>query len=76
VGADDIFGWVGAARAITVLALQEVTIWPNDPVATIVADPAYKDYKLYQDPYTLSVYDRTPIPPDRQAKFGCAAPTE
>jgi hypothetical protein len=76
VSADDIFGRVGAARAITVLALQEVTIWPNDPVATIVADPAYKDYKLYQDPYTLSVYDRTPIPPDRQAKFGCAAPTE
>ncbi len=76
VGADDIFGRVGAARSITMLVLQEVTIWPKDPVATVVADPAYKDYKLYQDPYTLSVYDRTPIPPDRQAKFGCSAPTE
>jgi hypothetical protein len=75
-GADDIFGRVGAARAITMFALQEVTIWPKDPVATVVADPAYKDYKLYQDPYTLSVYDRTPIPPNRQAKFGCSAPSE
>jgi hypothetical protein len=76
VGIDDILGRVGATRRVTVLALANSLLWPKDPVATVVADPAYKDYKLYRDPYTLSVYDLTPIPPDRQATFGCSAPLD
>jgi hypothetical protein len=73
-GSDDILGRVAGQRSKVMLYLAKPTRWPEDAVA-ILADPAYKDYKLYQDPYSLSKYDVTPIPPDRQAKFGCPEPT-
>jgi len=71
---DDIRARLGVQRSKIILELQKAAMWPEDPVALILADPAYDDYKLYQDPYTLSKYDRTPIPPDRQAQFGCRDP--
>jgi hypothetical protein len=34
--------------------------------------PGFADYKLVADPYTLSIYDKTAIPAERAARFGCA----
>jgi hypothetical protein len=73
-GSDDIYGRVGGQRNKIMLYLAKTTRWPEDAVALILADPAYDDYRLYQDPYSLSKYDVTPIPPDRQAQFGCPEP--
>jgi len=47
--------------------------WPGDPVAEILAEPAFNEYKLVRDPDTISVYDKTPIPASRAARFGCAS---
>jgi hypothetical protein len=69
---DGFFGIEGVRRGKTFIALQKMNGWPKDAVATILADPAYADYKLVNDPYTMSVYDKTAIPADRAAKFGCA----
>jgi hypothetical protein len=65
---------LGVRRGKTFLEVQKMNTWPNDPVALVLADPAYNDYRLFEDPYTMSKYDRTPIPPDRQARFGCPDP--
>jgi hypothetical protein len=73
-GFDDIRGRVGVRRSKIMLYLEKETRWPEDAAALILADPAYNDYKLYQDPYSLSKYDVTPIPPARQAQFGCPDP--
>jgi hypothetical protein len=73
-GPDDIRGLVGVQRSKIMLYLAKTTRWPEDAVALILGDPAYNDYRLYQDPYSMSKYDVTPIPPDRQAQFGCPEP--
>jgi hypothetical protein len=49
--------------------------WPDDPVCLILADSTFNDYKLVQDPYSMSKYNATAIPPERQAMFGCARGT-
>ena len=74
-GFDDIRGRVGGQRGKVMLYLAKPVRWPEDAVALVLADSAYNDYKLYQDPYSLSKYDVTPIPPARQAQFGCPEPT-
>jgi hypothetical protein len=48
--------------------------WPKDAVATILADSNFDGYQLYADAYLPSVYDKTAIPVDRLAKFGCDLP--
>jgi len=42
-------------------------IWPQDPIAIILADPELNDYRIYQDPYSRSADDKTPVPADRAA---------
>ncbi|HBK08849.1 MAG TPA: hypothetical protein DDZ81_23835 [Acetobacteraceae bacterium] len=53
------------------LILEKMNGWPDDAVAAVLADPALRDYKLVEDPWTMSKYDRTPIPASREATFGC-----
>jgi hypothetical protein len=45
--------------------------WPEDPVAAVLATPGLHQFKLIRDPDTLSIYDKTAIPPDRVARSGC-----
>lgn len=45
--------------------------WPKDAVAMVLNDPSFDNYQLYADPYLPSTYDKTAIPADRLAKFGC-----
>jgi hypothetical protein len=52
----------------------KITGWPKDAVATILNQPSFADYQLYADPYLSSIYDKTGIPPNRLAKFGCKEP--
>jgi hypothetical protein len=54
------------------IVLEKMNGWPGDAVATVLADRSLSQYRLAQDPLTMSIYDRTPIPPDRTATFGCA----
>ena len=68
--ADDILVTLGGPDR-TIWHYSKSMRWPEDSVALILKDPTYRQYKLYQDPYTMSAYDRTSIPPDRQAQFGC-----
>jgi hypothetical protein len=42
-------------------------IWPRDPIAIILADPRLNEYRIFQDPYSLSAADKTPVPADRVA---------
>ena len=73
-GFDDIRGVVGRDGDKVMLYIAKTPRWPDDPVGLILADPAYNDYKLFQDPYSMSKYDVTPIPSDRLAQFGCPKP--
>lgn len=64
-------GFQGVRDGHKFIVLEKENGWPGDAVATVLADPALRDYKLVQDPWTMSIYDRTPIPPDRAARLGC-----
>ncbi|MBN8874809.1 MAG: hypothetical protein J0H67_18380 [Rhodospirillales bacterium] len=66
-------GFMGVRDGRTFIMVEEAHAWPADPIATILADPAYDAYHVVADPYTVSKFDRTPIPPDRQVRFGCAS---
>ncbi|MBN8874159.1 MAG: hypothetical protein J0H67_15095 [Rhodospirillales bacterium] len=65
-------GFQGERAGHKFIVLEKENGWPQDAVATVLADPALRDYKLVQDPWTMSRYDRTSIPPDRAARLGCA----
>lgn len=67
-GFDDIRATV---EGKVILYVAKPPRWPGDAAEQILSDPAYNDYKLAQDPYSISKYDTAPIPPDRQAQFGC-----
>ncbi|MEA2742941.1 MAG: hypothetical protein QOG25_1312 [Acetobacteraceae bacterium] len=71
-GASRLTGLMGVVHGKTFVILEKSHIWPADAVATILAIPAYADYKLIADPYTMSIYDKTAIPPDRAPRFGCS----
>lgn len=73
-GSSRLPGMIGTREGRTFIVLEKSHLWPGDPVATILANPIYNDYKLIADPYTLSNYDKTPIPPDRAPRFGCPVP--
>jgi hypothetical protein len=70
-GASRLTGLIGVRRGKTFIILDKSHLWPGDAVATILAIPAYDDFKLIADPYSMSKYDKTPIPADRAARFGC-----
>ena len=72
VGAPRLPGLIGVRDGKTFVMVEKDHAWPYDPVATVLADPAYRDYKIIADPYTMSVFDKTPIPADRVPRFGCA----
>lgn len=42
-------------------------IWPRDPITLILADPELNRYGIFEDPYSLSNDDKTPVPADRLA---------
>lgn len=67
-GFDDIRAVVGGK---VILYIAKTPRWPDDAAGLILSDPAYRGYKLVQDPYSISKYDAVSIPPDRQARFGC-----
>ena len=71
-GANKLTGLIGVRRGKTFVMLEKSHLWPGDAVATILANPAFDKYKLIADPYTLSKFDRTPIPADRAPRFGCS----
>ncbi|MDR3533056.1 MAG: hypothetical protein P4L90_21165 [Rhodopila sp.] len=71
-GATRLTGLIGVRRGKTFIMLEKSHLWPADAVAAIMANPAYAEYKLIADPYTLSKYDKTPIPADRAPRFGCS----
>lgn len=70
--ASRLTGFVGLEHGKTFIMLEKSHLWPADAVAALLADPAFNDYKLVADPYTMSIYDKTPIPADRAVRFGCA----
>lgn len=51
--------------------ISKMTGWPEDALAIVLSDPNFNAYQLYADPYLASVYDKTAIPVDRVARFGC-----
>ncbi|HXT77938.1 MAG TPA: hypothetical protein VN702_00095 [Acetobacteraceae bacterium] len=67
------FGLKGVRQGKTFIILAKMNGWPDDAVAAVLADHALDDYRLAEDPLTMSKYDRTPIPADRAARFGCSA---
>jgi len=64
-------GFIGVRNGKTFIMVEKAHAWPADPVAAILGNPAYNDYKIIADPYTMSQFDKTPVPPDRQPRFGC-----
>jgi hypothetical protein len=64
-------GAIGTRDGKTFVMVEKAHAWPADAVAAILANPAYNDYKIIADPYTMSRYDKVPIPADRQPHFGC-----
>jgi hypothetical protein len=56
----------------TVLVLSENEGWPHDAAGDVLADPAFRDYKLVRDPNNVSIYDHAVIPPNRIAHLDCA----
>jgi hypothetical protein len=73
-GASRLTGMMAVTRGKTFIMLEKSHLWPADAVATILADRTYDHYKLISDPYTLSKFDKTPIPADRAPLFGCSDP--
>ena len=71
-GTTKLVGLMGNRRDQTFVMLAKSRLWPGDAVETIIANPAYADYKLVEDPSTLSKFDKTVIPADRMAHFGCS----
>jgi hypothetical protein len=69
------YGHFGVKHAIRngkeFIMMEKMNGWPEDAVAKVLADPALRDFKLINDPWTMSKYDLTPIPPDRAPTFGC-----
>jgi hypothetical protein len=64
-------GFQGQAGGRAFIMLEKMNGWPDDPVAAVLGEPGLDRYKLVQDPWTMSRYDRQPIPPERQANLGC-----
>ena len=67
-------GRLGVRDGRNFLVLTKQPGWPADAVAAILADPALDRYKIAEDPWSMSRYDKTPVPAGRAARFGCAPP--
>jgi hypothetical protein len=71
-GDNKLTGTIGERRGKTFVMMEKSHLWPGDAVATILANPSFDKYKLIADPYTMSKYDKTPVPADRAPRFGCS----
>lgn len=71
-GAARLPGVIAKVDGKTYIMVEKAHAWPADAVAALLANPQYAGYRIIADPYTMSVYDKTPIPADRQVRFGCA----
>jgi hypothetical protein len=71
-GAAKLTGMVGITRGKTYVMLEKSHLWPGDAVASLLINPTYAGYKIVADPYSLSIYDKTPVPADRAPTFGCS----
>ena len=56
------------------LFVSKIEAWPSDTIVRIMADRSLDSYKIIVDPDTVSIFDRTPVPPERAARLGCPAP--
>lgn len=65
------FGVTGTVGGKTFIVLDKSPGWPDDALAAVLADPLFDEYRIVAAPYSMSRYDKTPIPPDRAARFGC-----
>nr|WP_294551767.1 hypothetical protein [uncultured Rhodopila sp.] len=70
-GDSKLTGFIGVIGPRTFIIVEKSHIWPGDAVAEILKNPAFADYKIVTDPYTLSKFDKTSVPDDRAAHFGC-----
>ena len=70
-----------AACCLTGAALSQTAVDPAEVArlsaehpqwAGWLADPALAEYRIVADPQTMTVYDLTPIPPDRAARLTCS----
>jgi hypothetical protein len=68
-------GYHGVRQGQDFIVVEKINGWPADAVAAALADPVLSQYRLAQDPWTMSKFDRTPIPADRAASFGCTPGT-
>lgn len=53
----------------TFLFVDPYLIWPQDPVTVIMNHPELDGYRIFRDPYSLSSYDKMPIPAGRTANY-------
>lgn len=44
--------------------------WPNDPLPLLLQAEQLRDFKFARDPYSRTIYDKTPIPEARRANLG------
>jgi hypothetical protein len=52
--------------ARTVVLVNKHAAWPRDVTAEVLQEPRWRDWPLYVQPFTLSRYDRTAVPPERR----------
>jgi hypothetical protein len=52
--------------ARTVVLVNKHGAWPRDVTAEVLQEPRWRDWPLYVQPFTLSRYDRTAVPPERR----------
>ena len=65
--------FIAQDRNVSFMVVSPHEGWPQDVVGEMLADPAFNEYKLVRDPDTISIYDKTPIPENRAARFGCVS---
>ncbi len=65
------FGVIGSVNGKTFIVLDKSPGWPDDALAAILADPSFDEYTIVEAPYSMSKYDKTPLPANRAARFGC-----
>jgi len=63
--------WETPVEGRRVIILSELGAWPEDAVATALADPAVRDFKIELDPRAILALPHAAIPPDRVADLSC-----
>ena len=50
----------------SIVLVQKYDAWPRDVNAEILADPAWRSWPVYVQPFTVSRYDKTEVPAERR----------